>query len=310
MDRNNQFGFYQTEQPFGAVPQEKNARYFRGRARAALKGNWLMTSVTSFVYTLMQGIGVIGGMIPLFLLLFGTVVAGVLAGDGEMSEDAVIMMIPAMFIGYLLMFVVMMFICAPLTVGYSRVHLDLIDGKPVDIGSIFSYFKKAYWKSVGIYTLLILRVLACMLILFAFIICGAIVGAVLDNTAIFATISLIGCVAFTAALVVVAYRYSLAPYILAEYPEMRATDVMRNSRTLMKGRKWRLFCMEFSFIGWSFVYVLATFITCGVGGMVGQYVLMAYMQTAHAAFYDDVANRAMARETEFPSLDPNDYNVE
>ena len=109
-----------------------------------------MTAVTSFVYTLMQGIGVIGGMIPLFLLLFGTAIAGVLAGDGEMSEDAVIMMIPAMFIGYLLMFVVMIFICAPLTVGYSRVHLDLIDGKPVDIGSIFSYFKKAYWKSVKI----------------------------------------------------------------------------------------------------------------------------------------------------------------
>ena len=44
--------------------------------------------------------------------------------------------------------------------------------------------------------------------------------------------------------------------------------------------------------------------------MVGSYVLSAYEITSTAAFYDDITNRAAARETEFPSLDPDDYIVE
>ena len=308
MDQNNQFDFYQSEQPYAQVPQEKNARYFRGRAKAALKGNWLMTSVASFVYTLMQGLGVMAGIIPMVILVMGASLMTYLTGN-DFGDSLSSGMVVSILIGYLLMFVVVTLICAPLTVGYYRVHLDLIDGKPVEVGSIFAYFKKGYWKTVGIFALLILIVLACSLLLCAFMIVGGVVGAMLDSEALFGVITVIGCIAFTALLMVVTYRYSMAPFILAEYPDMRAIDVMRNSSMLMRGRKWKLFCMQFSFLGWGLVYCLATLVTCGVAGMVGQYVLTAYMQTALAAFYDDAANRAAAREAEFPSLDPSDYTV-
>ena len=88
--------------------------------------------------------------------------------------------------------------------------------------------------------------------------------------------------------------------ILAEYPEISAIDALRNSASLMRGNKWRLFCLQISFIGW---VLLAGCCTCGIGVM----FLTPYMSAANAAFYDDIANRAAARETEFPSLDPNDY---
>jgi hypothetical protein len=50
--------------------------------------------------------------------------------------------------------------------------------------------------------------------------------------------------------------------------------------------------------------LLAVCCTCGIG----VFFLSPYMYAADAAFYDDIANRAAARETEFPSVDPNDYD--
>ena len=63
MDQNNQFEFEQNEQ-YAPMLTVKNARYFRGRAREALKGNWVTASVMSLVYTLMQILTVAVGSGP------------------------------------------------------------------------------------------------------------------------------------------------------------------------------------------------------------------------------------------------------
>ena len=87
--------------------------------------------------------------------------------------------------------------------------------------------------------------------------------------------------------------------IMAEYPTIGIFDALRNSANLMKGNKWKLFCLDFSFIGW----ILLASCTCGLGMI----VLMPYMYAASAAFYNDIANRQAAKETEFPSINPDDY---
>ena len=100
----------------------------------------------------------------------------------------------------------------------------------------------------------------------------------------------------------VIYRYKFCYMILAEYPEMRAVDALRNSAMLMKGRKWSFFCLQLSFIGWYLLSALTAF--------VGLIFLMPYIHTVDATYYDEIANRAAAREAEFPSLDPDDYVAE
>ena len=88
---------------------------------------------------------------------------------------------------------------------------------------------------------------------------------------------------------------------------MRPIDVMRNSRMIMKGRKWKLFCLQFSLIGWGLLLLPAHILTCGIGSLIGTYLLNAYTMTSLAAFYDDITNRAAAREVDFPSIDLSDY---
>ena len=51
--------------------------------------------------------------------------------------------------------------------------------------------------------------------------------------------------------IIAAYRYSMAHYILMDHPEMTGSEAIEASKALMTGRKWKLFCLQFSFIGFT-----------------------------------------------------------
>lgn len=51
-------------------------------------------------------------------------------------------------------------------------------------------------------------------------------------------------------------QYSLAPYLLADHPDDGATSAIHRSVELMRGWKWELFKLEFSFIGWDLLNIL------------------------------------------------------
>ena len=81
---------------------------------------------------------------------------------------------------------------------------------------------------------------------------------------------------------------------------MTASDALRQSAALMKGRKWKLFCLHLSFIGWLLLGALA----CGIGVI----FVVPYVEAADVAFYDEISQRSKVEENEFPSLDPEDYD--
>ena len=56
--------------------------------------------------------------------------------------------------------------------------------------------------------------------------------------------------------IVKSYSYAMAPYIMAEHPALTANEAITESRRIMDGNKWRLFCLDFSFIGWELLCVL------------------------------------------------------
>ena len=58
----------------------------------------------------------------------------------------------------------------------------------------------------------------------------------------------------------------------------------------MNGKKWKLFCLHFSFIGWAILSVL----TFGIGFL----FLMPYMQASITAFYEDAYNSYQQVEIE------------
>ena len=70
-------------------------------------------------------------------------------------------------------------------------------------------------------------------------------------------------------------------YILAENPDLTASQAIQQSKEMMQGNRWRLFCLQLSFIGWS---ILCLF-TFGIGNL----VLNPYQKAAEAAFYREIS---------------------
>lgn len=81
--------------------------------------------------------------------------------------------------------------------------------------------------------------------------------------------------------IVAAYRYAMAPYIMAENPGMRPSEAIRASKAMMDGRKGRLFCLHLSFIGWNILCML----TLGIGNL----WLNPYTNAAQTAFYREIS---------------------
>ena len=163
-------------------------------------------------------------------------------------------------------------------VGQYAMGDRVLDGETPRAGMLFP--KGIYWKCVGVSILRSLIVFAWSLLL---VVPG----------------------------IVAAYRYAMADYLLSRNPEMGVTEVLRESKRLMYGRRWQLFCLQFSFIGWmlltevpiyavmllaapllsvlgrdaALVAVIVLMALCVLAMMVASLFLSAYMHMASVAFF-------------------------
>lgn len=80
--------------------------------------------------------------------------------------------------------------------------------------------------------------------------------------------------------IIKSFAYSMTYYVLADNPSMTATEARKRSIELMRGNKWRLFCLQFSFIGW--------WLLCGLTLGILSFWITPYLQTATAEFYQSL----------------------
>lgn len=78
-------------------------------------------------------------------------------------------------------------------------------------------------------------------------------------------------------------------FLLLDFPNYTVKELFQKSLQLMKGNKWRLFHLEFSFTP----LILLSFLTCGIGLL----WLMPYMHMASTNFYLDLMNPAQPNVT-------------
>lgn len=104
-------------------------------------------------------------------------------------------------------------------------------------------------------------------------------------TRVFCALFLVNLFTFLWALLLIipgimkAFSYALTPYIIMDEPELTARQAITRSCEIMEGRRWKLFCLSLSFIGWGILCIL----TFGIGIL----WLVPYMNASVAAFYED-----------------------
>ncbi len=80
--------------------------------------------------------------------------------------------------------------------------------------------------------------------------------------------------------IIKSYAYSMSLYIKVDHPEYDWKQCMDESQRIMDGNKWKLFCLQISFIGWAIV--------CGFTFGIGLLWLNPYMQAATVSFYESI----------------------
>lgn len=80
--------------------------------------------------------------------------------------------------------------------------------------------------------------------------------------------------------IIKSYSYALTPYILIDNPNMKYDEAIDKSIEMMRGNKFRLFCLDLSFIGWVFLCLF----TFGIG----IFFLVPYIYATRAIFYENL----------------------
>lgn len=161
--------------------------------------------------------------------------------------------------------------------GYARFNLNLADGKDVAFSDLFSQ-KDRLWDGF------------CMKFLQGL------------YTALWSLLLVIPGIVKT-------YSYAMTPYIMAEHPSLTANEAITESRRIMDGNKWRLFCLDFSFIGWELLCALPMYagyflflnnfsgseamaisivLLLAIPLSIGFFFVRPYEEAAWAAFYRDI----------------------
>lgn len=237
---------------------------FREQARDALSGKWGSAVLTTLIAS------ILGADVTMTVGSNASSVAQSVSntmkgGDADVSYKNLLSSIPVTTLTYifgalmaiaglaLIVGIVQYVIGSFVSLGLIQYNLDLIDGREAELGQIFSkapMFGKAFWLRLRMQIFTFLWTLL-------FIIPG----------------------------IIKAYSYSMAGFIMTENPEMTAKEAMEVSERMMQGNKWRLFCLNISFIGWNLLGMLSL----GIGML----WVNPYQNAAVAAFYDEISRQPL-----------------
>lgn len=145
-------------------------------------------------------------------------------------------------------------LAAVLSTGYVHYSMNLWRGRPTDFQDLFHGLSLA-GKVIPLYLLTgvfsVLWSMACMLVFLP----ALAIGVLLESEAVlYASLALCAAVYF-ALMLNRLLRYALAYYILLDHPNWGPMDCLNASKDLMRGRRWSLFVLQLSFLGW---YLLLT----------------------------------------------------
>jgi len=139
-------------------------------------------------------------------------------------------------------------ISGPLTLGFSIFFLSFSRKQEPKLAQLFDGFQR-FTQALVAYLLMVLFILLWTILL---VIPG----------------------------IVAALSYSQTFFILADNPQMAGSDGLRKSKAMMKGNRWKLFCLFWRFFGWALLCILSL----GIGIL----WFLPYLQTSLARFYDDL----------------------
>lgn len=155
------------------------------------------------------------------------------------------------------------------SMGYTLYTMRVHRRQGPGFGDVFDAFA-FFWRVI---VLSILRSFLMSIASVIYVLPATALGMFIDPL----TASLV-CLPFLAGPYIVMYVYRLADYILLDHPDYPAIQCLGMSRLATSGRKWEMFRLDLSFLGWVLLCIFPPMLLW----------VMPYTRVTFAGYYDAV----------------------
>lgn len=253
--------------------------FFKHRARIALKGNWQNALVVTFFASILVTVAQVlqsvvmqdvNGLMSSLSYALQTMPEGVNAESVQFREVmelyqrlfAAIGSIPqSTWAGLLAVNLIALVVTPVLTISCNHYFIRLHDGEEIGVVRGLTERLNLFLRALWLHVIMYVKIFLWSLLL---VIPG----------------------------IIAAIRYSMAPYYLAEHPEMKAREAIRRSKETMKHLKLSYFMLQLSFIGWNLLVSLAQLWMTGISPVLAQaaalflsLMVSTYLSASNAVFY-------------------------
>ena len=253
--------------------------FFKHRARIALKGNWQNALVVTFFASVLVTIAQvlqsvvtqdINGIVSSLSYALQSMPEGVSAESTQFHEvldlyqrlfSAIGSITQSTWIGLLVVNIVALVVTPVLSVSCNHYFIRLRDGEEIGVIRGLTERLNLFLRALWLHVIMFVKIFLWSLLL---VIPG----------------------------IIAAIRYSMAPYYLAEHPEMKAREAIRKSKETMKHLKMSYFMLQLSFIGWNLLVSLVQLWLTGISPMIAlvaaqflSLMVSTYLSASNAVFY-------------------------
>ena len=233
------------------------SRDFRKIARENLRGRWFPAIVVGFLGGLLGAVMDVSYSIEIFTQTGTSSTDALEQLQASGVYDEILPFLMGLGITIIVMALIQLVIGGAVTMGYAQYFLNVTDDNDPVVGNLFSHIRRL-WEG---FCMQFFRGMMVMLWSILFVIPGYIAM----------------------------YRYAMTPYILAENEDLSVMEAITESKRIMMGNKWRLFCLDVSFLGWYIVGIL----TLGIGF----FWITPYVEASRAAFYREITEQRYSNPT-------------
>jgi len=225
----------------------RSSKELRAMGRYRLTGKWGMSVLVSFVATILGLGGSVSGGNSINSNLEHSEYSGQIQDAFEtiFANPLVYSIILSIIAIIAIVGIALYIVGSAIELGHCRYYIGLAGGETPEFAILFSRFS-IFIKALGLRLYRSLFVFLWSLLL---VIPG----------------------------IIASYRYAMAPYLMAQYPEKGIAECIADSKALMLGHKGRLFLLDLSFIGWAILCIF----TAGLGML----WLNPYTHASRAVFY-------------------------
>lgn len=151
-----------------------------------------------------------------------------------------------------------------LSFGYQGYCLDMVRRKDPSYGRLACALPQLGWVLLTGFLVTVFTFLWTLLMTLGAVVVIFLATLLFGNSFLTSLIAFAALLALAAGVVAISLRYSMANYILLD-ERVDALEAISRSKAMMRGRKWHLFVLELSFIGWYLLVYLIVVVVVWIG---------------------------------------------